>query len=1042
MLQNSSTDSLNPQSDWKVGPGDKSMLQGLTLIPASETQVGEREVIPTLKSLGGTLALSFRRIMHHMGTITARMCIKTINVSLEVSQRMITAATEFYRGVMSTTLQELPRTVYNYKGIICLLVATSIIIHHRYKLGAITWRLISESLRNTTQNYIEENTKHTPQNARDVEIATRETNKEIAKNKITKTLEQTKTYIHLLAHLTHRHIHDLQGVDEMADTHEMHRYWLSDAYVQDRRDQNTPTVTMCINADYYHNIPMELGRDDSIFVFHTLNPIRAASDSHDHNGAYYFDKHNNFNHITNTKTVYTHPLWNYNTTHVAHNNLLKRTRTIYKLHMVQYNELRAMVVLAPIRTIHGWIPMMLDHLLIGTPELCRFKPNQDGFTRIDTNDQPQTSSIAITNTTTDIRILTRQLDGLRSIYNRNPQTFTIGTVQTNAKLPREAATIIADYIARFPDHEFVPISHGVRVYEICEENPIEPKTPLRAVATPLYSLAYAPTQTKNNEEACILGRMKKPYKESTATRKLNRMMYEFTDFLHGDCGRPQLQMYDIETVYERQHRPTQRAILNRAINEDDPEIVKLFLKREAYQKATDPRPIAILPGQWKLHYSRVIYALADTISENCEWYAFGKKPREIAELIAHYCSEATTANLTDFSRFDGSIRTMLRNLDDIIITTFFHTMHRQTARDLYAKQLNAKIRSKNGAETMSEGVQLSGSADTALFNSIRCKFIAYVGMRLEGHTPDEAYYAHGLYGGDDGITFDANPDTHVAAANAWGLTLEIETLHRGDPGVNFLSRYYGPDVWGGDPNSCCDIKRQTVKIHTSPQLPDNVTPAQILYTKLQGFYLSDKHTPIIGWLATYAIEKLHKPAELSEEHLRTIRSWNWQPDETDQYPNSPAEWMVDLLQTQMPEFNTDTLITHLGKEHDWKSFLKFPLCHYEEPEKTTFTADINGIMYNQKDLRPDASTITKDKKKRIENTNTEEKRGRSCPAGDRNSLKEEIKNYNNASKRKQRSPTHTQRKVNTRKTQGSSKSKAKQRKQASKAASAAKSSNL
>lgn len=128
------------------------------------------------------------------------------------------------------------------------------------------------------------------------------------------------------------------------------------------------------------------------------------------------------------------------------------------------------------------------------------------------------------------------------------------------------------------------------------------------------------------------------------------------------------------------------------------------------------------------------------------------------------------------------------------------------------------------------------------------------------------------------------------AAKLMGFNIEIETVKRGEFGVDFLARIYGPDVWFGDTNSCCDLQRHLAKLHVTTSLPPSIKPIDKLVQKCMGYSLSDPNTPILGPLSKAVLR------DCVGRIVPELIGYNnkFEPDE--QYPNTLAEWMLEYAE--------------------------------------------------------------------------------------------------------------------------------------------------
>jgi len=371
---------------------------------------------------------------------------------------------------------------------------------------------------------------------------------------------------------------------------------------------------------------------------------------------------------------------------------------------------------------------------------------------------------------------------------------------------------------------------------------------------------------------------------------------------------------DLEQVYERQNRPSQRAIIQKAelgTGSATDERVDTFLKAEAYGEPKDPRIITTIPGENKIHYSTYVYAFSASVMQEQHWYAFGKEPSEISGMVAAIAEDARRhiAN-TDLSRMDGRVYVIPRQMEEMAMLRAFASSEHPRMLELMKTQHHRKAKTPHGVKYDTEWSRLSGSPETADFNSADNAMMNYYGFRLQGLSPEEAYDALGVYGGDDGLTADIDPQCLKQACERVGQVLDISVVTRGETGVNFLSRYYGPDVWNGDANSICDIPRQLIKMHTTVGLTGNITPMMKLQAKALSYFLTDENTPIIGKLAVAVLKYTYGDIDvkLVRESLDTmdlvkVATWWSRYDKADQFQNDVGDWALDYCNKWLPGFD-------------------------------------------------------------------------------------------------------------------------------------------
>ena len=125
----------------------------------------------------------------------------------------------------------------------------------------------------------------------------------------------------------------------------------------------------------------------------------------------------------------------------------------------------------------------------------------------------------------------------------------------------------------------------------------------------------------------------------------------------------------------------------------------------------------------------------------------------------------------------------------------------------------------------------------------------------------------------------------------------------------------------------CDLKRQLGKINVTPSLPTNITPLRKLGEKLGGYSRTDLNTPILGDFVNAFSSKHELPTELGVGLLRGIANYASLHTEDKQYPNERADWMMDLVRVQLPDFNHKRFQDWLGRcVLGTASWLQPPLC--------------------------------------------------------------------------------------------------------------------
>jgi len=357
---------------------------------------------------------------------------------------------------------------------------------------------------------------------------------------------------------------------------------------------------------------------------------------------------------------------------------------------------------------------------------------------------------------------------------------------------------------------------------------------------------------------------------------------------------------------ERQCKPSQLCILDKADETLRKRILESFMKREAGRNVGDPRLISTIGPVDKRDYSMFMYAFADHMKQ-FEWYAFGKTPEELAMRVAEVCTGAARGVYeTDFSRMDGRVSEVARYLEDCMMSRIFAAEHHEVLGDLLRSQRNLKGVTRFGVRYDSGLARLSGSPETSVFNTLLNAFVAYCALREtprpagDGmHTVQEAWAGLGVYGGDDGLTADADQGVYSNTAKSVGQVLTCDMKERGEMGVKFLARQYGPDVWQGDSTSVCDYARTLSKFHLTVTMANSISEEEKLVDKAYALWLTDAESPVVGEYVSAVMEQ--RPG--SHDFVNRANNWNARWIKEVQYPNAHAEWMEELFERQLGEFD-------------------------------------------------------------------------------------------------------------------------------------------
>jgi hypothetical protein len=308
----------------------------------------------------------------------------------------------------------------------------------------------------------------------------------------------------------------------------------------------------------------------------------------------------------------------------------------------------------------------------------------------------------------------------------------------------------------------------------------------------------------------------------------------------------------------------------------------------------------------KTQYSRYIHAIQRASKAAVPFFSTGN-PREIAKRVTSIAESSNFILENDYSKFDATLGLLYREAELKLLLLVFPDDELEI-RQLHQQFYDLDVYHRQNVQDMSEPIAYhstgrnSGEPPTKFFNDVLNGFAHYYGLRLSGLGHNEAYAfleKYALFSGDDGLCGNYVARWAARAKKALGLKGKPLIRKRGEK-VTFLARYYGPKVWFGSENSCCDIPRQLRKLHLTVTLPPNIDSMQKMRMKALGFWYTDRHTPVIGpWAAAVL-----KGAEGTEIDLR-VSGWWAQFEEANQYPNWREDWMVEVITDALPDFEVD-----------------------------------------------------------------------------------------------------------------------------------------
>jgi len=727
-------------------------------------------------------------------------------------------------------------------------------------------------------------------------------------------------------------------------------WWSKDTNIPTRNDVKADTdIEFACDVDYYVDMPDLLSSRAKPTLLYTLVPEEAAGLACD-NASFTFDEDGAIDMVVSGAGRYQHFIWDYGTDSliVTRKCWFWPTSVItYAVESRQIAKHRKVVLLSPVLQFQG-LAALLAHYLLQGKHLERFIPivrNSSGeaFVRFKVHTSCETKiTTARPGNLLCATVAADDDEAIGMAERINPTTLQLGTARSwlPDKWPRKQALVLTEYHRLFGPQKLLyvfPVDQSVRAYSYeprCYDQSEKPK--MEAFMSPLVHEAFAPVINAASERRCVEGRinsLKKP--EPKTCEFTNRCIREFAKEIVGDVD---LEPFGVEEVEKKQTRPQQKLSLARA-HVSGPtlmQIMKCFIKGEAYQGVKDPRNISTYNDSDKLEMSQYALALSEHLKQFA-WYAPGKTPVEIAKRVAEICSDAEMVNVSDYHRMDGTISYLLRNVDrGVFMRAFKH--HKHALNELLKRNVD-NIGVLPLGTTFEQGSSHgSGCPATSVSQTLRAAFTAYLGFRhtkrrgsTDLYSHEQAFAALGIHLGDDGLDADLPIASHDWAARKVGLKLEASTVSRGDRGVNFLARYYSPEVWTGCADSMCDVARQLSKFHVSLRLPAGVTAEAKLVEKAMGFVATDANTPVIGQLCAKAVAL---GGTKRTKHKLGIASWWSQYDDDVQYPNENSlGWMDEEFSIMLPQFDRELFDGWLSSSRTIGSLLQAPLCVEPKPAR-------------------------------------------------------------------------------------------------------------
>lgn len=602
-------------------------------------------------------------------------------------------------------------------------------------------------------------------------------------------------------------------------------------------------ITM-VDVDYYLDMPAYLASGAPVLMY-TFSPKRAAGTLSD---GYYTVSSNQVTMRVNGGATYVHGIWDYDHDFVRVDGFAGSM-----VCSVEYKELddeRRLVLIVPECYVpwpfNRWVSCpVLDRVRYctdtGVNVVTRY---EDGKLWLSMGREGSTSCVDIPETLwTSIAIRYKE--------SNKPAISDVERIMNASKIMTDSylyAPLVFDFLKGLSPQvsAYVRLSGGTpKTYSLITPGGLvteDGKTRGRAVAPPLVdNEAVVPDASYNSERAAVQGRVVEQQNNKEPPGRFYGYAAEFVKAVVPEAGIG--VPYDAGVVWERQDRPTQRALAEKVWSSMSLRSdlgVQAFVKGESYAKATDPRIISNVDPEHKVLLSRYTLSFKNLLAEH-RWYAPGLTPPEIARRVVEVCHGKVVAE-TDYSRFDGTISRWLREyVEQAAYLRWVAPQYAGELRTMLVKEVHARCVTLAGYRYRTVGQRLSGSPLTTDGNTLINAFVSFCALREGGQSVDQAMAGLGVYAGDDGLTsVDSRLMEH--AASVLGLNLKVESVATGP--LKFLGRVFR-DPMAGDPTSIQDPVRTLRKLHLS-FAGKHIEDAQALVNKAGGYLLLDPDAPLVG----------------------------------------------------------------------------------------------------------------------------------------------------------------------------------------------------
>ena len=725
-------------------------------------------------------------------------------------------------------------------------------------------------------------------------------------------------------------------------------HWAKDLAVppQDFHFNQNTQCAVLTDVDYYIDMPTLLAKYPATYFVFAFQPAATATSV----GEYAFRASPSGRWLYNVSggAEYEHEVWDYSgdTIITEYVGYFSKRVVCYHIDRKRVDDHHCIVMLSVIGQFKApsWLP---TSTLVEGRRLERLRVVFGEHAVLDVMTQEgMKRSVSLIGDHLAVTMPKWQMDAVRAVAMVAKVPITPAMVASNVapsdpaglpteRLPPGHAAILASFIRAgtpmFPPVVYPPSESCIPI--MFDKHDYDAPVPLAGFGSPLVGSCYTYAASIASDDRCIKGRVEAFHKTREFVRPipptLAGYMAEFAERLIPVAHRGHPVSHD--DVRDHQDRPSQRAILEEAgvTGSNYPVKFGTFVKKETTPKVSDPRNISQVVPATKLAYATFMYAFHEDVMANQEWYAFNKTPKECAERVVAILKHASHAVLGDGSRFDGHVSYLLRVFERVCMMRWAAYEHHAELNKRMDEQIALPLCTEFGRRSFSGYGRGSGTSETADFNSIDTAFIDYCALRNTTRNgkklePDEAWAKLGIYGGDDSLSGDVDPDALRVSAELVGQDYEISVIPRGEMGVEFLNRQFGPFVWEGDEDSMANPIRLLAKLFVGPKvLPD---PLERFAERASGYYRMDLNSPVIGEICWVAHQLLGDKTE------GVLMPWDGRHPTESNWPSLRSDgwgWKFDNFNKHIPDFDWDRFrhwITAVWASKRPGMLLEAPLC--------------------------------------------------------------------------------------------------------------------